>query len=156
MMMRARTRGTQRRFGMWLSLALNLFLVALIGAHLLRAADRPDPPPRTLDGAIERIASALPPSDAKQFRTVMLQEKPHYQPAHDRMEQARQDFNQAISRDPYDEQAAQNAMHSWQADWTNFMQKFGDSFLRATGTLSPEGRAKLAAFAEHRAPDRRR
>jgi hypothetical protein len=86
----------------------------------------------------------------------MQQEKPHYQPAHDQMEQARRILGQAISQTPYDEQAAQNAMHAWQADWTNFMQKFGDSFLHATGTLSPDGRAKLAAFAEHRAPDRHR
>jgi uncharacterized membrane protein len=140
--------------GLWLSLALNLFLVALIGAHLLRAADHSDPP-RTLDGAIEHIASVLPASDARQFRTVMLEEKPHYQPAHDRMEKARQDFTQAISRNPYDQQAAQSAMKTWQTNWNDFMQKFGDSFLRATGTLSPDGRARLAAFAEHRAPDRR-
>lgn len=154
MMTRLRT-SARRPVALWLSLALNLFLVALIGAHLLGAADHRTPP-RTLDDAIERIASALPASDARQFRTVMLDDKSHYQPAHDRMEQARGAFTQAISRTPYDDQAAQSAMKTWQTDWNDFMQKFGDSFLRATGTLSPDGRAKLAEFANRRAADRRR
>lgn len=150
------TRGLGPRAGLWISLAANLFLMALVGAHLLRTADRPDPPPRTLDGAIERIAAALPADDARRFRAVMLQQRPHYQPAHDRMEQARQAFARAISRNPYDEQATQDAMHTWQTDWNDFMRKFGDSFLRAAGALSSDGRTKLAEFAEHRTPDHRR
>lgn len=126
---------------LWLSIAGNLFSAALIGAHM--AAGRPPGPPG-LAGAAERMARDLPPADAARFRATLDRERPWYDMARRRMADARTDLSRSIAQNPYDEAAVRERMLVFQARWAETSARFGDSLLTAIGTLSPEGRAKLA------------
>ena len=126
---------------LWLSIAGNLFATALIGAHL---AFRPQPGPPGLAGAAERMARDLPAADAARFRAMLDRERPWYDMARRRMAEARMDLSRSIASDPYDEAAVREQMRNYQARWSETSGRFGESLLAAIGTLSPEGRAKLA------------
>lgn len=135
---------------LWLSLGGNLFAAALIGAHV--TMHRPSGPPG-LDGAVERMARALPDDDAARFRATLDHERPWYDLARRRMDESRLALSVAIAQEPYDEAAVRTRMHEWQARWIETSSRFGDSLLTAIGGLSPQGRARLAAASLH--PDRR-
>ena len=135
---------------LWLSLAGNLFAAPLIGAHLIM--HRSFGPPG-LDGAVERMARALPNADAARFRATLDHERPWYDLARRRMDKSRVALSGAIAHEPYDEAAVRARMQEWQARWIETSTRFGDSLLTAIGGLSPEGRARLAEASLH--PDRR-
>jgi len=127
---------------LWASIAGNLFLGGLVGAHF---ALRPRMGSPGLAGAAERMARTLPSGDAARFRTVMDREKPWYDIARHRMTDARADVSRAIAHEPYDEAAVRASLLAFQARWDETNLRFGESLLVAIGTLSPEGRARLAA-----------
>ncbi len=131
---------------LFLSVAGNLFSVALIGSHW--AMRRPSPPPG-LEGAVERMARDLPPSDAARFRMVLERERPWYDLARKRMDEARADLSRGIAHEPYDEALVRVRMVAFQQRWVETSGRFGDSLLMAIGTLSPEGRARLADATAH-------
>ena len=133
---------------LWLSIAGNLFGAALIGARF--AAGSPAPP--GLAGAAERMARDLPPADAARFRAALDHERPWFDAARHRMAEARADLARSIAQDPYDERAVHERMAAYQARWTETSGRFGDSLLAAIGTLSPEGRAKLAETTQNSGP----
>jgi len=130
---------------LWLSIAGNLFSAALIGAHMT-AGRTPGPP--GIAGAAERMARDLPPADAARFRAVLDRERPWYDMARRRMADAREDLSRSIAQDPYDEAVVRQRMLDFQARWVETSTRFGESLLVAIGTLSPEGRAKLAETAQ--------
>ena len=131
---------------LWLSIAGNLFAVALIGSHM--ATGRPAGP-GGLEGVVERMAHDLPPADAEQFRTVLAHERPWYELARRNMDESREALSQAIAHQPYDEAAVRARMQEWQARWVETSSRFGESLLSAIGTLSPEGRTRLAEASLH-------
>jgi uncharacterized membrane protein len=133
---------------LWLSIAGNLFAAALIGARL--AAGSPGPP--GLAGAAERMARDLPPADAARFRATLDRERPWFDAARRRMAEARADLARSIAQNPYDENAVHERMAAYQARWAETSGRFGDSLLTAIGTLSPEGRAKLAETTQNSGP----
>jgi len=133
---------------LWLSLAGNLFGATLIGAHM--AAGSPGPP--GLAGAAERMARDLPPGDAVRFRGTLDREKPWYDMARRRMAEARADLASSIAANPYDEAVVRERMVAYQARWAETSGRFGESLLTAIGTLSPEGRTKLAETTRHSGP----
>ncbi len=134
---------------LWLSIAGNLFSATLIGARL--ATDRA-PGPRGLVGAAERMARDLPAADAVRFRATLDRERPWYDMARRHMAEARADLSRSIAQNPYDEAAVRERMLVFQARWAETSGRFGESLLTAIGTLSPEGRAKLAETAQASAP----
>ena len=134
---------------LWLSIAGNLFSATLIGAHL--AAERPQGPPG-LAGAAERMARDLPAADAARFRATLDRERPWYDIARRRMAEARADLSHSIAQNPYDEDAVRERMLIYQARWAETSGRFGESLLTAIGTLSPEGRARLAETTQASAP----
>ncbi len=133
---------------LWLSIAGNLFAAALIGARM--AAGSPGPP--GLAGAAERMARDLPSADAARFRAVLDHERPWFDTARRRMVEARADLARSIAQNPYDENAVHERMSAYQARWAETSGRFGDSLLTAIGTLSPEGRAKLAETTQNSGP----
>lgn len=135
---------------LWLSIAGNLFAGALIGAHQVMHRS---PGPPGLEGAVEHMARALPPADAALFRATLAHERPWYDLARRRMDEAREALSQAIARQPYDEALVRVRMQEWQARWMETSGRFGDSLLSAVGGLSPEGRTRLAEAALR--PERR-
>ncbi len=134
---------------LWLSIAGNLFSATLIGAHL--ATGRPPGPPG-LAGAAERMARDLPTADAARFRAALDHERPWYDTARHRMAEARADLSRSIAQNPYDEAAVRERILTFQARWAETSSRFGDSLLTAIGTLSPEGRARLAETAQRSGP----
>lgn len=138
-----------RTRALWLSVAGNLFSAALIGAHFVAA--RPSGPPG-LAGFAERMARGLPPDDAARFRTVLDHERPWYDMARRRMAEARADLSASIAQNPYDEAAVRERMMAFQARLAETSGRFNESLLVAIGTLSPEGRAKLADAQRHPGP----
>jgi uncharacterized membrane protein len=134
---------------LWLSVAGNLFSATLIGTHL--ATDR-GPGPPGLAGAAERMARDLPTADAARFRATLDRERPWYEIARRRMAEARADMARSIGQNPYDEAAVRERMLIFQARWAETSGRFGESLLTAIGTLSPEGRAKLAETAQASGP----
>lgn len=138
---------------LWLSVAGNLFAGALIGGHI--AMHRASGPPG-LDGVVDRMANALPSEDAARFRALLAHERPWYDLARRNMDDAREELSNAIARQPYDEDAVRARMKAWQARWLETSGRFGDSLLTAIGSLSPEGRVRLArASLRPDRPDRR-
>ena len=129
---------------LWLSLAGNLFAATLIGTHL---ATRHAPGPPGLDGVVERMARDLPAADAAIFRVTLAHERPWYDLARRRMDESREALSKAIAQQPYDEAAVRALMQEWQARWIETSSRFGDSLLSAIGTLSPDGRVRLAEAA---------
>jgi uncharacterized membrane protein len=123
------------------SFALNLFTLALIGAHFAMRG-RPGPPPP--ERIVEHMVHGLAAPDAERFRAVMAQRLPAIEAAHDRMEQARTAMAVAIAREPYDEAAVRRAMKDWQTAWMSMSDGMGDGVLSAVSTLSPDGRKRLA------------
>ena len=133
---------------LWLSVAGNLFAAALVGAHLVAG-----PPPHPgLAGAAERMAHDLPPADAARFRAALDGERPWFDDARRRMADARADLARSIAQTPYDEATVHERMAVLQARMVETSGRFGDGLLKATGALSPEGRAKLAESIQHSGP----
>lgn len=123
------------------SFALNLFMLALVGAHLLV---RPPPGGPQPERIIAHMVRELPPEDAERFRAVMATRLPAIEDAHARMEGARRAMAQAIARTPYDEAAVREAMKRWQTAWLAMSDGIGEGMLDAVTTLSPDGRRRLA------------
>ncbi len=134
------------------SVALNVFLVALVAAHLVRPSLAPAAPPHAT-GPLSRILADLPTAEADKVRAVLDREKPAYQAARERVSAAHREVAAAIARTPYDEDAVRRALASWQASWQEFSTRFNLVFLDAVRTLSDQGRARLADAA--RAEDAR-
>ena len=137
----------RRRFG-WFgaSLALNVFLLALLGAHLIRPALGPAAPARG-DGPIGRIVEALPEPDAARMRAVLDRARPGRSAGRERVSAAQRDIAAAIARTPYDEAAVRAALAAWQARWHEFTTGYNTALIEGIGTLSDEGRARFAAAA---------
>jgi uncharacterized membrane protein len=134
------------------SVALNVFLVALVTAHLVRPSLAPAASPRTT-GPLSRLLADLPAAEADKVRAVLDRERPAYQAARERVSAEHREVADAIARTPYDEDAVRRALASWQASWQEFSTRFNLVFIDAVRTLSDQGRARLADAA--RAEDAR-
>jgi uncharacterized membrane protein len=137
-----------------LSLALNVFLLALVGTHLVHATA---PPAAALpQSPIDRMAAALSPDDAARFRAAVAARRPDFQPARDAVSAAHLAVAAAIGRVPYDADAMRSALQQWQASWRAFTARFDQAFLQAVSVLSDDGRARLAQAAIDEDAKRRR
>lgn len=134
---------------LWLSVAGNLFGAALIGAHLATREPRHVP---GMAAAAERMARDLSPADAALFRASLERERPWWEMARRRMNEARLDLSTTIERQPYDETAVRAQLDQFNARWAETNGRFGESLLTAIATLSPEGRAKIADATRNSGP----
>ncbi len=134
---------------LFLSVAGNLFAVALVGSHV--AMREPHKPPGSA-AIVDHMAREMPPDDAVRFRAIMAQGREQNDLAHTRMEDARRALSRAIGRTPYDEDAVRQAMHDWQQAWLNWSNDLGASLLKAFAGLSPDGRRRLAEAGQRHGP----
>src|SRR6185437_3653581 len=101
---------TWRRFALPISILLNLFLVALIGGHLLRhrsydvAAGSP-----SLPRILANAQASLSAPDAATFGTVMRRDAPRYLESARQLVQARAALEHQITAQPFDAVAAKEA-----------------------------------------------
>jgi uncharacterized membrane protein len=134
-----------RRIALPASIALNLFVIALIGGHLWqanRAATRPEEP---LIRALARAEANLPSRDAAAFGAVMKRNAPQYMPSFRQFIAARRMLQDDIAAPHYDPVAVQRAFTSWQTAWNKFLSDFNPTLVDALAQVSPEGRHKLIA-----------
>jgi uncharacterized membrane protein len=138
------TRGW-RRIALPASIVLNLFLVAVIGGHVLhrRFTEATVQPP--LMRALARAEASLPPQDAARFGAVMRRDAPLYAEDRQHVIAARRALIGQITAEHFDQDAVRQAMATWQAAWNRFFADFGNTLVEALAQVSPEGRRKLIA-----------
>ena len=130
------------------SLVVNVFLLALIVAHVLRAQIADSAAHPEGQAIVARLTAVLPAEDAARFRAQLDLMRSEYEPQRERIGEARQALLRAIARDPYDPAGVRRALADYQQSWRDFTSRFDEAFLAALDTISPHGRARLAAAAE--------
>lgn len=129
---------------LFLSVCLNIFLIAVIGGHLLHRfsqSERPGVP--ALMRALERAEANLSPSDAAAFDGVVRKDLPRYVQLVQDIGNARRELEKRIAAEPYDEAAVKQAFAVWRDSWNHFLDAFGNTLVDALGKVSPEGRHKI-------------
>jgi ABC-type sulfate transport system permease component len=126
------------------SLLANLFLVALIGGHLLRIG-RELGAATPLARALAHAEAALPPRDAAAFAAVIRRDAPRYEAAARQLGEARRAVQRQVVAEPFDPVAARQALAGWETAWVRFFDDFSGTLVEALAQVSPQGRRKLVA-----------
>ena len=138
---------------LWLSLGLNLFAAALVGAVVIMRPQHDGPPgPPGFDMLVQRIAHRLDPADAEAFRAAMAKERPWYDLGRRKVGEAREAVGRAVGREPYDPAATLAALQAMQEQMRESGSRFDESLALAVGTLSEGGRQRLAEIFRHGRP----
>jgi uncharacterized membrane protein len=125
------------------SIALNVFLVALIAAHLVghrHGEKRPRPTMR-----IDMLAATLPPADGDKLRAA-LQARKDIAAAIDDFHAAQDRVRAVLRAQPFDEAALRQAMAEAQARHRTVETAIHDLIAGVAGQMSQEGRDKLAEW----------
>jgi uncharacterized membrane protein len=131
------------RWVLALSVGLNLFLAALLVAHLLR--DR-DEEPTTPSARIERIAASLPQADGDKLRAAMRAASGPITAELDDLHAAQDKVRAALRADPFDPAALRQAMQEARARHAAMSAAVQDVVAAAAAEMSPVGRAGLAEW----------
>jgi uncharacterized membrane protein len=136
-----------RRIALPVSIVLNLFLIAVIGGHILhvRVRLRESHVDTPLARALANAESILPASDAEKFRAVIRRDAPHYMDAAHQLGEARQEVERQILAEPFDQERVNRALAGWEAAWNRFFGEFNNTLVEALAEISPEGRRQLVA-----------
>ncbi len=138
-----------RRVALPASIVLNLFLVALIGGHLLSVRHSEPLAGDPLARALANAEASLSPADAAAFTAALRRDAPNYLEAARQLRTARVQLGREVAADTYDPARVRQALAAWQAAWSHFVDQFSDPLVEALGQVSPAGRHKL--IADHRA-----
>jgi uncharacterized membrane protein len=147
-MTQARPRADWRWYALAASLVLNLFLAAVIGGNLLRPHVRAVQVPASdspLARALARAEATLSPRDAAAFRAEIEHGHSQYAQAAQQVMAARLALGQQVLAEPFDPQAASQALAVWRASSARFLQDFSGPLINALASISPEGRCRLVA-----------
>ena len=136
-------RSNWQRAALPLSLVLNVFLIAVIGGHVLHNRVNARGAEGSLAKALATVASKLSGPDAKAFGDVMRREAPHYQDAIRNLGLARETLEDRIAAEPFDSAAARAAYGAWQQNLTTLTHDFGDALMDGLAAISPAGRHTL-------------
>jgi uncharacterized membrane protein len=131
------------RWALGASIALNVFLVALIASHLVghrHGEKRPKPTMR-----IDSLAATLPAADGDKLRAA-LQARKDIAAAIDDLRAAQDKVRAVLRTQPFDEAALRQAMADVQARHRAVEAAIHDLIAGVAGQLSAEGRAKLAEW----------
>jgi uncharacterized membrane protein len=145
------------RIALPVSILLNLFLLAVIGGHLLQVRNRSDNPGAPLARALSRVESILPKKEADAFGAVIRRDAPRFGRSWEQLREARQELNRQVAAEPFDPAAARQSLRATQAAWDGFLDQFSDTLVDGLAQISPEGRRKLiseAAPGANLPPDR--
>jgi uncharacterized membrane protein len=134
-----------RRIVLPASILLNLFLLALIGGHMLHAHGRSESVGLPFARALSRAEELLPPQDAAAFGSVMRGDAAQYAQAAQQLRDARQELNRQLVAEPFNPEATRRAFHDFQMAWDHFLNDFSTPLVDALAQISPEGRRKLMA-----------
>jgi uncharacterized membrane protein len=139
--------GTQRwrRIALPASLILNLFLVALIGGHLLRREFAERSRETSLAAVLTNVEHLLPPADAAAFGAIIRRDAPRHAEATEQLTEARSELERQITNEPFDKDATQQALTTWRQSVCRFVDEFSNTLVDALSQVSPESRRKLVA-----------
>jgi uncharacterized membrane protein len=129
------------------SLALNVFLLALVGTHLFGPMLAPlltSGRAGGEEGPLGRMIAALPAGDAQRFRAVLDRERPAYQPEREAARVAHRALAEAVAKKPYDRAVVQQAIQGWHESSRHYAARIDQALLDALDEVSDEGRARLA------------
>ena len=145
---RWRIAGERRRWALAFSVGLNIFLAALLVAHLLRGSDGATPP--TPAERIERLAASLPPADGDRLRAAMQAASGGIAAALDEFRAAQDRVRAALRADPFDPAALRQAMQEAQVRHAAMGAAIQEVVATAAARMSPAGRAGLADWPRKR------
>ena len=131
------------RYWLFGSLALNLFLIGIASALLIREPEIPD---RSIGARIERLASTLPPSDADKLRAEFRAQREAVNGTRATYDNARDGIRAVLRHEPFDSAAMREAMAKARAARQQFDQVMQGIMVKAAGEMSPAGREKLAEW----------
>ena len=131
------------RYWLFGSLALNLFLIGIASALLIRQPEIPD---RSINARIERLASTLPPSDASKLRSEFRAQRDALNGTRGAYDQARNAIRAVLRHEPFDANAMRDAMATARAARQEFDQVMHGVMVKAAGEMSAVGREKLAEW----------
>lgn len=140
------------RSSRWLligSLALNLFFIGTLGALALRhyvmpAQQATTERPRTAAARIERLAAPLPAADADKLRIAFRVREAEAERARDALNRALENLQIALRKNPFDPAQLRGALTEIRTARPLYEQVMAELYLAGVGSMSPEGRAKLA------------
>jgi uncharacterized membrane protein len=136
------------RWGLLLSVALNVFLAAVIVAHL--AAHRPRGPERGPGGGmgprIDRMAASLPAPDGEKLRAAFAARAESVRSATSAFRQSQAAVRQALRAEPFEPAALAAAMAESRMKRLALEQELQTVVATAVAEMSAEGRAKLAEW----------
>ncbi len=134
-----------RRIALPISIVLNLFLIAVIGGHMLHFRFRQAHFDSPLARALAHAEAVLPAADAAKFGGIIRRDAPHYMDAARQLGEARKELDRQILAEPFDKDGMRRALNVWSTAWDRFLSDFSDPLIEALGEVSPEGRRKLIA-----------
>ena len=127
------------------SIVLNLFLIAVIGGHVLHDRAPPLTGDMPLARALARAEASLPPRDASAFADVIRRDAPSFAKSRQEVIQAREELAQRVTAEKFDATAVQQALSKWREAWNAFFDEFRGPLIDALAQVSPEGRCELMA-----------
>ncbi|MBI4182790.1 MAG: periplasmic heavy metal sensor [Proteobacteria bacterium] len=130
------------RFRFPISLAVNVFLVAVIIAYLV--THRPEGPRWGASPRLDRIASTLPAPDGDKLRSTFAARSGEVGAATAAYRQARIAIRQALRAEPFDQSRLREAMAEARAKRVALETMLQDVVTTAAAEMSGEGRARLA------------
>jgi uncharacterized membrane protein len=139
-----------RRWALPVSLALNLFLVAVIGGHVLRIRQIEASSGASLVAhALANAEASLSKGDAARFEAVMRRDEPRYSQAAEQLAAARAEFERRVTAEPFDKDSIQQGFQQWQESWNTLMNTLRNPLIDALADVSAEGRQKLVKERRH-------
>lgn len=126
------------------SLALNLFFVGAAIAMTIRATAEPRHWDPNVFVRVERLASALPPADAKILREDMAARHDAIEAAQTRYHNAREEIHETLRQNPFKIEAMRAAMAETRTARQTFDQVIQGVFADAVVDMSPKGRLVIA------------
>lgn len=141
---RLRQRMSLRRLAL-MSLALNLFLAAILGAMLVGTTGKPPPPPyRPMpDRFVEHVAAGLSDADAARLRAIFEPLRPRYDALGQEYREDGLRVRSLLQAEPLDFDSLNAAIAAARAKRRQIAELTEQTVLAVLPDLSPDGRLRL-------------
>lgn len=134
-----------RRVALPLSIALNLFLVALIGGHMWRQHRLTLVATSPVARILARAEASLPPKQAAAFADVIRRDSSGFGETQGQVAAARRTLARAVTADQFDRQQVRQAFLAWRTAWDRFFDQFSGTLVDALAQMPAEDRREFVA-----------
>jgi uncharacterized membrane protein len=136
------------RIVLFVSIALNLFFLGVLGAAAVRQAWLPTPvafePSRSAAERIDRLVATLSPSDAEKVRAEFRSREASLEAAHSAYRRAQDAMRVALRAEPFDLAALRSAMADVRTARQTLDRALHEVISTAAAEMSAAGRNRLA------------